>query len=175
MDITAEKVTEAFIQAVLAQLEEGVKIIEHCIVQLDDQQVWWRPSERMNSIGNLLLHVTGNIRQWLIAGLSEAPDRRERQAEFDDRSDRPAAELMAGLQSTVADAQAALRAQSPRLLLAERLVQQFELDGFGAILGSLTHFQGHVQEIVHLTRCQLGERYRFRFVPSPNSESDKSI
>lgn len=166
METTAEQVTKALVDSAVAQLHEGLRIIQHCIEQLDDQQVWWRPAERMNSIGNLLLHLSGNVRQWLIAGLTDTPDRRIRQAEFDDRSDRPAKELMAMLTATVDDVCSALGEQSPERLLKIRRVQQFELNGLGTIVGSVAHFQGHVQEIVHLTRCQLGEQYQFLFVPN---------
>lgn len=173
MEPTAEQITKAFADSAAAQLEEGLRIIKNCIAQLNDPQVWWRPAEQMNSIGNLLLHLSGNVRQWLIAGLSETPDLRVRQAEFDDRSNRPATELMTMLTSTVAEARAVLLAQSPERLLAMRRVQQFELNGFGTILGSVTHFQGHVQEIVHLTRCQLGDHYQFLFVPSKDTGPSK--
>src|SRR5262245_29165669 len=46
------------------ELADALKRIEHCLAQLNDEQVWWRPTESMNSIGNLLLHLAGNVRQW---------------------------------------------------------------------------------------------------------------
>ena len=103
----------AFSDGAVECLHYGRKKIQHCLSQLSDAQVWWRPREEMNSIGNLLLHLTGNIRQWIVAGVGEKlnsignlllhltgnirqwivagvgdkADTRKRQAEFDERSE----------------------------------------------------------------------------------------
>ncbi|MEM8734931.1 MAG: DUF1572 family protein [Planctomycetota bacterium] len=166
-DTTTSKPDEVarFVAANVRQLEGGMAKITHCLEQLDDQQIWWRPSESMNSIANLLLHLSGNMRQWLICGLSEIPDQRMRQTEFDDRSLRSKAELRSALESALNESIEQISVQTSSTLMPVRLVQEFEIDGFTVIVDSVGHFCGHVQEIVHLTRCQLLDRYRFEFVP----------
>lgn len=160
----------AYCESIEGQLSSGLEIIEHCIEQLDHDQIWHRPTAEMNSIANLLIHLEGNVRQWLINGISERPDLRDRQSEFDDRSGRAASDLMEDLKKTVAEACRCVREQTAEDLVRRRLVQEWEETGFSAIANSTTHFVGHVQEIVHMTRAMLGKQYRYRFVPKDQTE-----
>ena len=147
------------------QLLDGTKKIEHCVAQLNHEQFWWRPDDAMNSTANLVLHLAGNLKQWLVVGLTDQPDLRMRQAEFDDRSERSAEELMPLLQGVIETACETIHKQTEDDLLRERRVQQFDVDGFQTIADSVCHFRGHVQEIIHLARVQLGDDYQFDFVP----------
>jgi hypothetical protein len=149
-----------------AELSDALERIRHCLEQLSEEQVWWREAEDRNSIGNLLLHLAGNVRQWIIAGLGGTPDERDRPAEFAERRHVSKVDLWAGLGSTVAQARAVLCARSAEDWLRVRRVQGFEVTGLGAAISSVAHFRGHTQEIVHLTRTLLGERYRFAWVPA---------
>src|SRR5438876_11140845 len=66
------------------------------IGRLAEADLWWRPNEASNSIGNLMLHLAGNIRQWIVSGVGGAPDERDRAAEFarrDPRSEEHTSEL----------------------------------------------------------------------------------
>src|SRR2546421_2683890 len=97
-------VSRAFIQNARQLLkEEYLPKIERCLERLTDEQVWWRPNSESNSIGNLLLHLSGNARQWIVSGLGGETDKRERQAEFDERRIIACDELLALLRTTVAD------------------------------------------------------------------------
>lgn len=159
----------AYRKAVCKQLKEDFQRIQHCVDQLDHEQLWWRPSKDMNSIANLLLHLAGNLRQWLVVGLQELTDERKRQEEFDDRSNRTASELMGLLSQAVEAAVTSIESMEADSAVQVRHIQQFEVDGFQAIAGSTTHFAGHVQEIVHMTRCIKGDDYQLLFVPTdPN-------
>jgi hypothetical protein len=148
------------------ELADALARIEHCLGQLTEEQVWWRPAEALNSVGNLLLHLAGNVRQWIVAGLGGIPDARNRPAEFTERRQVPKAELLAGLTSTVQEARAVLARQTAEDWVRVRRVQGFEVTGVAAALDSVSHFRGHTQEIVHMTRTLLGERYRFAWVPA---------
>src|SRR4029077_18476942 len=77
--------------------QEYLPKIERCLERLNDEQVWWRPNPASNSIGNLLLHISGNARQWIVCGLGTATDQRQRQTEFDQREGLPLEELLAKL------------------------------------------------------------------------------
>src|SRR5205814_10733439 len=91
-----------YLVAARAVLAEGLRKIEHCLSQLSDEQLWWRPRPEMNSIANLLLHLSGNIRQWIIVPCTGVADSRNRPAEFSDRSNRSKQDVLAILRNTLA-------------------------------------------------------------------------
>src|SRR5919112_1088419 len=81
--------------------EDYLPKIERCLERLTDEQVWWRAHETSNSIGNLLLHLEGNARQWILCGVGAGRDARVRQREFDERAPLPRAELVGNLKATL--------------------------------------------------------------------------
>lgn len=166
MPPAAEQVAASVTTEASKELTAALGKIKHCLGQLSDEQVWWRPSESMNSIGNLMLHLAGNLRQWIVSGIGGADDTRNRQSEFTERGPLPKAELLRRLEEAVSEAQAALSRASAAELLRPRRIQGFEVNGIGAIFDSVPHFRGHTQEIIHLTRSQLGEGYRLAWTPT---------
>jgi hypothetical protein len=168
----AQEVAERVTAEARDCMKEGLQKIEHCVGQLSDEQVWWRPRPDMNSIANLMLHLTGNVRQWIISGIGGAKDVRNRPGEFADQSRRSKAELLATLNSTVNEADAVLSKLTATQLVTPKRIQGFDTSVMGAIFSCVPHFRGHVQEIIHMTREQLAEKYRFEFVPQgPEQES----
>src|SRR5688500_18064037 len=158
MPALAKAVADAFVAGAGQQLREGLAKIEHCLAQLSDEQVWWRPRPEMNSIANLMLHLAGNMRQWIVAGVGGAiRDERDRPAEFGDRSGRPKAEVLAVLRDVVRQCDETLARLTPDELVAPRRIQGFDVTVTAAIFDTIPHFRGHVQEIIHMTRAQLGE------------------
>jgi uncharacterized damage-inducible protein DinB len=166
MNPSAQEVAAATTRAVAAELDHAVRKISHCLKQLTDEQVWWRPGASMNSIANLILHLCGNVRQWITAGVGGAEDTRDRPKEFSERGPMEKAELLRRLEATVAEAQQAIVGASAADLVEGRRIQGFDATGVAAMLHSVAHFHGHTQEIVHLTRCQIGDDYEFEFVPA---------
>ncbi|HUG89367.1 MAG TPA: DUF1572 family protein, partial [Planctomycetaceae bacterium] len=140
--------------------------IRHCLNQLTDEQVWWRPTPPQNSIANLILHLCGNVRQWIISGLGREPDIRNRPQEFAERGPVPRDELIGQLDDAVRQADAVLGTLTPEQLLAHCRIQGFDTTGLSAIFDSVGHFKGHTQEIICLSRMQLGEAYQFDWIPS---------
>lgn len=157
---------DAFIAESRAQLAQAQERVVHCFNQLDDAQLHWRPNDAMNSLATLALHLCGNLRQWAICPITGAPDHRNRPGEFSDRTRYTRAELLGKLADTVAEADRALAT----VTTAEQLTRPMRVQGFDislliAICDSVSHFKGHSQEIVYVTRMLLGEGYRFLFVP----------
>jgi hypothetical protein len=148
------------------ELTSALGRIKHCLGHLNDEQVWWRPRPSMNSIGNLILHLCGNVRQWVVAGLGGAADVRNRPAEFAERGPIPKSELLRRLDAVVDEAKAVLGRLTARQLLETRRIQGFDETGLAALLSSVPHFRGHTQEIIHLTRLQLGDAYQFAWRPT---------
>src|SRR6185436_20965019 len=97
-----------FIRQSRSYLEDYSAKIERCLKLLSDEQIWWRANPESNSIGNLLLHLSGNIRQWIVVGLSGVPDARDRESEFAQRDIVRGPELLNRLKQTVREADATL-------------------------------------------------------------------
>jgi len=134
----------------------------HVIGQLSDEQIWWRPDEQMNAIGNIVLHVCGNLRQWLVCGVGGRPDDRDRPAEFAQREIIPSDVLAVKLGEAVKQASSAIMAASEGELLRPRFVQIAQVTGIGAIYHSVAHLEGHAQEMIYIARLQLRDDYRFK-------------
>jgi len=164
-EITGLEVVAAFSNAARATLAESLRKIEHCVGQLTEEQLWWRPRDEMNSIANLLLHVAGSFRQWAVSGVRGSQDTRNRPREFSDRSVRSKMELLAIMRSVVQEADTVFAQLTPEQLVAPRRIQGNDVNVASAIMNSLCHVRGHVQEIIHMTREQLGAQYRFDFTP----------
>ena len=133
-------------------MQEFLPRIERCAEQLNDTEIWWRPNEESNSIGNLMLHLAGNLRQWIISGVGGADDDRIRQQEFDERSVIPKSELLAKLRTTVEEADATLANFDAAKILEERQIQKLEVSLLSAIFHVVEHFSMHTGQIILLTK-----------------------
>jgi len=176
MSYTGHEITQAAVAAVNLEFSNSLAQIEHCVQQLNNEQIWWRLSPELNSIGNLLCHLAGNLRQWVIAGLGGGPDVRDRPREFAERGPLPLSAVWPPLQKTVREAQAVLSdiQSEPERLIRRYRIQGFEVSGWDAVVHTVTHFRGHTQEITGLSRQILGKTYRFAFVPSTREQGAAS-
>jgi hypothetical protein len=161
----SQQLANILIAAARHTLDEGQRKIEHCVGQLSDAQVWWRSKPEMNSIANLMLHLAGNVRQWIVSGIGGAADVRNRPQEFADHSQRPKHEILKQLQATVAEADTVISQLTAVDLISPRRIQGFDTTITTALFDCISHFRGHVQEIIHMTRQQLGKTYKYDFVP----------
>jgi hypothetical protein len=168
--MTADEMTAAVGGAAAEELVSALARIKHCLDQLTDEQVWWRARPDLNSIGNLILHLCGNVQQWVVVGLGGGTDHRNRPSEFAERGPIPKAELMRRLNGVVNDAGKVLKRQTAKELLAVRRIQGEDVTGLAALFNSVPHFRGHTQEIIYMTRQQLGDRYRFAWAPASSEK-----
>jgi uncharacterized damage-inducible protein DinB len=127
--------------------------IRLCVEQLTDEQIWQRANEESNSIGNLMLHLSGNVRQWIVSGLGGAADTRRRQTEFDERNLLPGHELLARLTATVNEADAVLANLDPQKLAATHRIQGCDVTGLYAVYHVVEHFSMHTGQIILLTKA----------------------
>ena len=165
-----ENVAEVYTAAAKEQLAKAAKVIEHCLDQLTDEQIAWRPQAAMNSVGNLVLHLCGNVRQWIVSGVGGEADVRNRPKEFSERGPFDRKELIRRLDEIVRQADEVLSTVSQQQLMNGCRIQGFETTGLSAVFDSVAHFKGHTQEIVCLTRMQLGDDYHFEWAPSTPEE-----
>ena len=132
--------------------EEYLPKIERCLEKLTDEQVWWRPNEESNSVGNLLLHLAGNARQWIVSGLGGTTDERRRQTEFDERRVIARSELGDFLRTTIADLDRVLASFDPARLLDSYPIQGTKSTALESIFHVTEHFSMHTGQIILLTK-----------------------
>jgi len=148
-----DETAQAFIaKARWLLIGEYLPKIEHCLERLSDEEVWWRAGAESNSIGNLLLHLSGNARQWIVCGVGGAIDLRERQKEFDERSRLPGAELLARLKQTLAEVDDTLARINAARILDRRQIQGCDVSVLEAIFHVVEHFSMHTGQIILLTK-----------------------
>jgi uncharacterized damage-inducible protein DinB len=149
----SKNVAQAFIlQARELLKDEYLPKIERCLEKLTDEQVWWRSAPESNSIGNLLLHLSGNARQWIVCGLGGQVDKRARDTEFQERNVMPQQELLSRLQSTIADVDEVLANFDTDQLLANFHIQGSDVNALTAIFHVTEHFSMHTGQIILLTK-----------------------
>lgn len=156
-----DNLREAMNEALCDELAAALGRVAHCVGQLSDEQVWSRSRPDLNSIGNLILHLNGNVRQLILSGVGDQPDDRDRPGEFATRTSIPSDELLGQLVTTVRRAQETIRSASSKALCEAIRVKKYEWTGLQAIVRSIAHFRGHAQEIIHMTRELLGNKYEF--------------
>ena len=135
--------------------------IERCLEKLTDDQIWWRANEESNSIGNLILHLCGNARQWIICGVGGQPDNRNRDAEFEQRDVIARDELVALLRSTLSEVHTTLQALDPAIVLERRKIQGNDVEILEAIFHVTEHFSMHAGQIFLLTKLLTATDLRF--------------
>jgi hypothetical protein len=135
--------------------------LRRCVEGLSDEQVWWRPNDASNSIGNLILHLNGNVRQWLVASFKRLDDHRDRPAEFRERQLIAASALLEKLGTTMKEASEVLASLSEADLLTTFEIQGYTVTGLHAVYQVVEHFGLHYGQIVYITKLLRGEDLGF--------------
>ena len=134
------------------KLEQLTGRIRECVTRLNYEQIWVRSSDNENAVGNLMLHLAGNVRQWIIASVGGKPDVRVRDREFSARGDITAAELIDRLEGTVAEAVAVIRGMPSARLSEKVTVQKYTVPVLEAIYHVVEHFSQHTGQIMFATK-----------------------
>jgi hypothetical protein len=144
-----------------ALFEQSWPRIKECVGALTDEQVWWRPNPSSNSIGNLLLHLDGNMRQWIVASFSKKDDKRNRPAEFAAHGGQSAAELLARFGATLDEAAKVLDRLTVEELLAPYEIQGYHVRGIDAVYQVVAHVALHFGQITYITKSLLDKDLGF--------------
>jgi len=131
--------------------------IEQAVHGLATENVWWRANDQSNSIGNLILHLDGNIRQWIVSGIGGASDVRTRQQEFDQRDGWSGADLTHRLRGTIEEAAAVLAKVDPATLLEPKRIQGYDITVMRAVYAAVEHFSMHTGQIILLAKMWKGD------------------
>ena len=142
-------------------LDEYWPRLRRSVESLTDEQVWWRPNDVSNSVGNLLLHLDGNVRQWLIVSFSGADDARNRPAEFAERDSIPRASLLTRLGATMDEASAVLARLTEADLSRTMNIQGYDVSGLEAVYQVVEHFGMHYGQILYVTKLLRGQSLGF--------------
>jgi uncharacterized damage-inducible protein DinB len=134
------------------RLDENTRMIRKSFVELSEEEIWQKPNDSSNSIGNLVLHLCGNIQQYAIASLGEKPDNRMRDEEFATAGGFSKLELLEKLTETVAAAKNIISTATVEQLTKKRMVQGFHFSGIGAIIHAVEHYSYHTGQIAFWTK-----------------------
>ena len=134
--------------------------IERCIDLLGDDDIWWRANDASNSIGNLMLHLDGSTRMWILRVAGGRQIVRDRDAEFSERRPIAKAALLARLRSTLAEVDEVLATLDQSTLLERRSSPQGEVTVLWAVLHAVEHFAMHTGQIITLTKLRTGSALR---------------
>jgi uncharacterized protein DUF1572 len=131
------------------------------VEQLTDEQIWWRPNPACNSVGNLLLHLNGNVGQWLVASFNAQEDARNRPAEFNERRRIPGKQMLDQLDWTMQQAAKVLDRLSPEDLAATYQIQGYTVSGLDAVYQVVEHFGMHYGQVVYISKALRAEDLGF--------------
>ena len=134
------------------RLDESSRMVKKCLDQLSNDDVWKKPNESSNSIGNLILHLCGNITQYAISSLGATEDTRQRDKEFQVTEGFSKEQLFDKLTNTLDQAKRIMKQTSVDELLRKRLVQGFNMSGIGIIIHVTEHYSYHTGQIALLTK-----------------------
>jgi uncharacterized damage-inducible protein DinB len=150
-----------FLTSAADKLAENVDRIEACLTKLPPHALWARDSDNENAVGNLLLHLEGNVRQWILSGIGGGVDERDRPGEFSARTGADSPVLFAKLRGTAGEALALLRALPHRRLAEKISIQGYDTTVLSAIFHVVEHFSGHTYQIILLTKRFTGRDLGF--------------
>jgi uncharacterized damage-inducible protein DinB len=154
-------VESLFLQFSAEKLRQFADRIEVCLGRLNEDQLWARGGENENAIGNLVLHLAGNVRQWILASIGGNPSSRDRDAEFAARGGFTAAELSAKLRDTVEQATRVISALTAEQLTRRYEIQNYQVSGVEAVYHVVEHFAEHTGQIIFATKMLTGDDMGF--------------
>jgi uncharacterized damage-inducible protein DinB len=135
--------------------------LRKAVETLPERDLWWRPHERATSVGNLLLHLEGNLRQWILSGVGGAPDRRRRAEEFARREGDGKAELLDALARTIEEAAKVI--EKEKALGRTLRIQGSDTTCQSAIYHVVEHLSWHTGQIVWIAKLRAGETHGIAF------------
>ena len=147
--------------------------VETCLGKLTPEQIWMRGTENQNAVGNLVLHLSGNVRQWILSGVGGVPNARNRDGEFSARGGMEPEALARLLRDSVDRAVALIVALPPARLAERTTIQGHDVTLLEAIFHVVEHFSGHTSQIIFVTKMLTGEDlgfYSYLSNPQPHAE-----
>jgi uncharacterized damage-inducible protein DinB len=123
-----------------------------CLTLLDENDLWKSPNSTIPAVGNLILHLCGNARQWILSGIGDKPDNRERELEFLTHLNIKKSDLIFLLENLKVNMRQTLNEMEEGKLNKGYIIQGFNETGFSVIIHVLEHFSYHTGQITTLTK-----------------------
>lgn len=133
---------------------EGQERILKCLDLLSEEDIWYRPNAQSNSVGNLILHLCGNVTQWLFSTMGGEEDGRKRQAEFDEKGPISREILKGKVLDLLLKADQIIQDLDHTDLTRIYSVQGFQENGIGILIHITEHFSYHVGQITYFVKAQ---------------------
>ncbi|MGY3793072.1 DinB family protein [uncultured Aquimarina sp.] len=146
------EIIQDFKEQIIYRLDESVRMITISFDQLSEEDIWKRFNESSNSIGNLILHLCGNITQYAISSLGNLEDNRDRDAEFSITDGLSKSELLTKLTATITKAKKIINTCSTAEYQRKREVQGFNFSGIGIAIHVTEHLSYHTGQIAFWTK-----------------------
>lgn len=134
--------------------EEGIPRIKKCLDLLTEDEIWYKPNENSNSVGNIILHLCGNVRQWLGAGLGKLPKVRQRDEEFSTKGGFNKKEILEKLKELQEMSEKVLSKVTHEDLLTVHDVQVYQETGLSILVHVTEHFSYHVGQITYFVKAK---------------------
>jgi uncharacterized damage-inducible protein DinB len=154
-------VESLFLKFSADKLRQFAERIEVCLGNLNEDQIWARGQDNENAIGNLALHLAGNVRQWIISSLGDYPDSRDRDSEFKPRGGVNGTELTRNLRATVEQASRIISGLNTAQLTRMYEIQKYPVSGVEIVYHVVEHFAQHTGQIIFATKMLTGEDLGF--------------
>lgn len=154
-------VESLFLQFSVDKLGQLASRIEFCLKKLTEDQIWARGGRHENAVGNLVLHLTGNVRQWILLTLGGSRIDRDRDAEFAACGGFSKTELSANLRDAVEQASRVIAGLNTTQLTQTYDVQNYRVSGVEAVYHVVEHFAEHTGQIIFATKILTGEDLGF--------------
>lgn len=142
-------------------MEEYRTKLRRAVRAIPADVIWQRANDQSNSVGNLLLHLAGNVGQWIVSGVGGMPDARDRPAEFSTLGGASADDLLARLDSVLAEADAVLASLSADTLAERRTIQGRDVSVMAAVYSAVQHFSTHLGQIIMIAKERSPGAIRF--------------
>lgn len=142
-----EKLVDELVKNALYRMDESTRMVQKSLSHITEEQLWLKPNASLNSIGNLLLHICGNMTQYIISSLGETQDKRNRDAEFSQHQTANKEQLLEKVLETVDTAKRVIFDANVKQLLQQRSVQGFTFSGVGVIVHAVEHYSYHTGQI----------------------------
>lgn len=147
-----QEIANLFVDGAQRKLEQDAAQIARCVGLLDEGRLWRRANENCNSVGNLVLHLTGNLRQWILAGVAGHAVLRDRNAEFAERGPLPAEQILPPFTRVIEQSLAVFGQLTPARLIEARTIQNYAVTPLIAVLHVVEHVSFHTGQIVQITK-----------------------
>lgn len=153
--------TDDVIDNQMMRMDDNTRFIGICLNKITEEQLWQKPVETSNSIGNQIVHLLGNITQYVMSGVGDGPDVRKRDLEFSSSKTHSKQELKTKLEALVNRVSELIKIVDAEKWIEMKSVQGFEMSRIGCLIHAVEHYSYHTGQIALITKLMVNEDLGF--------------